>query len=396
MADEQTTKVIVVLSAGRSGTSLLMNALGEMGMRLSENMNPARLENPEGFFEDAEIVEINRKLNHDLNFNPTLPPPAGWLESSATREAVNKLSHIITARVASSNVIWGFKDPRTSFFVPLWMQVFNIAKVVPIFVLAVRDPASVAASFRRQYNTKESFAELIWLQRNCGAIYHTAADCFIVHYEEWFNQPTELGRRLLNYTGLAEFSGATNPEDRLAELVKPNLNRAQFEDYSIQNQWVAKLYDQLRRCNGSNFDRTPLLDVVKECRSVMQQFIPWAYVSQQKELENELEKAVLENNKLLQQVKDLFEEVSYLQRQIKSVAPVTQILVQISKCWEILRRRIKSVTLVNGHADIKTKIAMNRSPFLQQRDGLILFAKRRVANLLPGVYRYYRGKVGRF
>jgi hypothetical protein len=118
MTDQQTKRVIVVLSAGRSGTSLLMKALGFMGMKLSENMIPGSAGNPEGFFEDAAIVEVHKQLIDDLGTQPTLPLPQGWLESEATKKARRKLREILESNLEDSNGIWGFKDPRTVSFLP--------------------------------------------------------------------------------------------------------------------------------------------------------------------------------------------------------------------------------------------------------------------------------------
>jgi hypothetical protein len=256
-----------------------MNVLGKLGMSLSENLIPGSLENPEGYFEDAEIVQIHKQLYSDLRTKPTLPLPADWRESGATREARRKLSLVLSERLRSAKTIWGFKDPRICSLIPLWVQIFNPARVVPAFVLAVRNPASVVMSLQRHYNMEESTAELLWLQRTCDAISHTAADCYIVHYEEWFTNQKELARDLSDYTGLSGFSDTKNAEELLGGIIKPNLNRAQYEDYSIRNQWVAKLYTQLQQCHGSDFDRKALMEVVKECRSVMEQFKGWADVT---------------------------------------------------------------------------------------------------------------------
>lgn len=395
MTDGQMKKVIVVLSAGRSGTSLLMNALSQLNMSLSENLIPGNLGNPDGHFEDADIGRIHKQLHVDLRTHPYLPLPAGWQKSPATREAEQKLNSVITEHLQGAKTIWGFKNPGICSFLPLWARVFNPTKVVPTFILAVRNPASVVTSFRRQYNDEESLAELVWLQRNCDALYHTAADCFIVHYEEWFTHPGELARGLLDYTGLSEYSGGKDLDEVLKGLIKPDLNRAQYEDYAIKNQYVAKLYTQLRQCHGNDFDRKALMEVVKECRNTMEQFEGWAgvankhgeplakqkeleaelkkAVSENKELEAELEKAVSENNNLLQQVKDLFDEVGNL------------------------RRQIASVSSSNRPGQITETKTRPKNTFLPQREGLIVFAKRRVASLLPGIYRYYkRGIVRRF
>jgi hypothetical protein len=463
MTDGSTKKIIVVLSAGRSGTSLLMNVLGQLGMSLSENLISGRLENPEGYFEDAEIVQIHNQLLLDLKTKPTLPLPDDWRESNATREARQKLRLVLAERIKSAKTLWGFKDPRVCSFMPLWTHIFNLAGVVPTFILAVRNPASVVMSLHRQINREESITELQWLQRNCDAINHTAADCFIVHYEEWFTHPQELVHSLLDYTGLSEFAGGKDIDQVLNEVIKPNLNRAQYEDYAIRNQSAAKLYAQLQQCHGSDFDRKTLMEVVKECQDAMEQFRGWADVARAdearivmlekrieraklevgearaeavskekqlsdnltsalaevaskekalcddikkaraeaitlqkesekelskalaennkllhhtKDLESELEKAVLENNKLLQQVKDLFEEVKNLRR---SVNTVNNSLSGKMSAPKPLRRR--------GKQRVATPVGNASSARLRE---YILFAKRRVASLSPGFYRFYK------
>jgi myosin heavy subunit len=282
MTDQQTKRVIVVLSAGRSGTSLLMKALGFMGMKLSENMIPGSAGNPEGFFEDAAIVEVHKQLIDDLGTQPTLPLPQGWLESEATKKARRKLREILESNLEDSNGIWGFKDPRTVSFLPLWNRILNAPGAVPVFVLAVRDPAVVATSLNRQINREKVITELQWLQRTTDALHHTAADCFIVHYEDWFTRPTELAQGLLAYTGLDQyFSGSVG--EAIKNVVKPNLNRSVYEDYQVQNEYVLKLYDVLKDCRGDEFDRNRLMAVVKECRRAMDGFKGW-YMEAQKQI----------------------------------------------------------------------------------------------------------------
>jgi hypothetical protein len=121
--------------------------------------------NPEGFFEDAEIVHAHKELFEKLHTKPTLPLPDGWLESDPVKKARPQLRKILEERLAQSNTIWGFKDPRTVSFLPLWSQILNAPGVVPVFLLAVRNPATVATSLKRQINRAETVTELQWLQR---------------------------------------------------------------------------------------------------------------------------------------------------------------------------------------------------------------------------------------
>ncbi|PTN33799.1 sulfotransferase family protein [Desulfonatronum sp. SC1] len=299
-----------------------MKALGAMGMRLSENMIPASVANPEGFFEDAEIVEIHKQLLVDLGSLPTLPLPEGWLEAEPARKARPRLRKVLESRLSDANTIWGFKDPRTVTFLPLWNRILNSPGTVPVYILAARAPASVASSLKRQINREEAITELQWLQRTTDALHHTAADCFIVHYEDWFTRPMEQAQELLRYTGLDQyFSG--NAKEALKDVIKPNLNRAVYEDYEVQNEYVLKLYDVLKDCRGADFDRQRLMAVVKECRKAMDGFKGWHLEAQRRisrqaqqknsksvsELEKDLHNLTLQNNEYLKQLKDLHDEL---------------------------------------------------------------------------------------
>ncbi|HDQ40517.1 MAG TPA: hypothetical protein ENN39_05740 [Desulfonatronum sp.] len=115
---------------------------------------------------------------------------------------------------------------------------------------------------------------MAYLTRTTDALHHTAADCFIVHYEDWFTRPVEQAQGLLTYTGLDQFFSG-NVEDALKDVIKPNLNRAVYEDYEVQNEYVLKLYDVLKDCRGADFDRQRLMAVVKECRKAMDGFKGW-------------------------------------------------------------------------------------------------------------------------
>jgi hypothetical protein len=301
-----------------------MEALGAMGMNLSENMIPGSVGNPEVFFKDVEIVEVHKALLKKLNTQRVLPLPVDWLESKPAKNARLKLQKIIENRLQGSSAIWGFKDPRTASFLPLWNRILNSPGTVPVFILAVRDPALVAASLKRQNNREEAITELQWLQRTTDALFHTAANCYIVHFEDWFTRPFELAQGLLEYTGLNQYF-KSDLEYVLKDVIKPNLNRTDYDDYKIQNQYVIKLYKVLKDCRQADFDRQKLMAAVQESRKAMNGFKGWYIEAQnflQKQvkhvetLEADIEKLVLENNSLLRENKDYFEQIENLRKHI--------------------------------------------------------------------------------
>lgn len=252
--------VIVVLGSGRSGTSLLMQVLAVLGMGVSEELIQARRDNPEGFFEDAPIVRIQADLLRALGAWPYHPLPADWLELPATAAAREALRTVLGRRLGLDN-LWGFKDPRTAAFLPVWQQLFAEEGLMPKYILALREPGSVIRSFMRAYDTPPEVAERVWLQRVCDALWHTRGECHIVHYEDWFRRPRDVAEGLARHTGLPEVAEAV-----LLATVKPGLDRAGGVDYVMVSEAARRLDDALQTCRGGDFDRESLLRTVVRCR----------------------------------------------------------------------------------------------------------------------------------
>ncbi len=273
-------RVVVILGSGRSGSSLIMQLLRDLGMVVSEHLTKGSVANPLGPFEDEDIFNLQLFLIRELCGNAITPMPEGWIESSTFKKTASALEVLMTNRLEQSAGIFGFKDPKTSMLIPLWVRVFNNLKLVPTYILCVRDPVHMAVSFATHYNTSANRAELIWLVRTVEALYSTAADCFIAHYEDWFVDPQPLAQSLLHYSGLdIGFKGDLSQV--LATNIKHSLNRASHHSYEIQNPYVIKLYAALMECHGADFDRGRLMSVVKECRQAMDGFKGWYQLAHQ-------------------------------------------------------------------------------------------------------------------
>ncbi len=261
MTSLSTRRVVVVLGSGRSGTSLLMQVLARMGMRLSPELIAGREDNPDGFFEDAAIVRIQANLLRNLDAWPFHPLPPDWLSRPVTAAATSVLQDVARDRLREGASTWGFKDPRTASFLPLWRHIFAAEGVEPAYLLALREPGSIIRSFMRAYATMADTAEQVWMARICDALWHCAGDCHLVHYEDWFSRPGEVVAGLAARTGLA-----LPADDRLAGLIKPGLNRSARVHYFMRNTMARQLHDALRAHRGSEFDRERLLRLVAECR----------------------------------------------------------------------------------------------------------------------------------
>ena len=248
--------VIVVLGSGRSGTSLLMQVLAALGMTLSDRLIGAGQANPRGHFEDAPIVRIQADLLRQLGAWPYHPLPPDWLDAPATAAAEQALINVLRERLArcpEAAPPWGFKDPRTAAFLPLWQRLFARLGLAPRYVLALRDPGSVVQSFMATYGTGAEEAEAVWLRRTGDALRHTRARCHLVHYEDWFARPRAVAAGLARHVGLQP--AAPLPDT----LIRPDLDRARPVAARLSTPEARALARVLSACRGDDFDPEALL-----------------------------------------------------------------------------------------------------------------------------------------
>ena len=59
-------KIIMVLGMHRSGTSAIARGLQTLGVQLGTNLFSAGFDNPKGFWEDKDVLEINEQLLRQL------------------------------------------------------------------------------------------------------------------------------------------------------------------------------------------------------------------------------------------------------------------------------------------------------------------------------------------
>src|SRR6202042_3196435 len=59
--------------------------------------------------------------------------------------------------------LWGFKDPRTIRLLPFWLTVFERLDVDGRYIVAIRNPLSVAASLLRRQGMTPTLSHLLSL-----------------------------------------------------------------------------------------------------------------------------------------------------------------------------------------------------------------------------------------
>jgi hypothetical protein len=114
---------VIVLTCGRSGSSLLASMLHSLGVRMANQFIPPGPSNPKGYYEDAAVHQIVREKDVDA-------------------EAFTRLVRVRNATQPQ----WGFKAPR---FLGLWNQLKHASWPANTRVLAtIRSEAETIASLQ--------------------------------------------------------------------------------------------------------------------------------------------------------------------------------------------------------------------------------------------------------
>ncbi len=151
---------IIVLGMHRSGTSVVTRALGELGCFIGEpkDLLPPQEDNPEGFWERADVVTLNDEILSAAGcswYNPV-----GFHVENIDPDRYVKLSQrakqIISA--LDQHNTWVIKDPRICITWPVWGEF--LSDIVIVYVN--RTCSSVASSLAARNSIPLSYGSELW------------------------------------------------------------------------------------------------------------------------------------------------------------------------------------------------------------------------------------------
>src|SRR4051794_11946788 len=135
---------VLVTGMHRSDTSAVANVLREAGLFgwLDEDAMVPSPENPDGYGERRDVMELNERLLAELGWGWDAPPAEPWSQPPAVDLLVEQGRGLVRDKLAS-NEPWFIKDPRISLVLPWWRRILLDRFCV---VVVFRDPSEVAWS----------------------------------------------------------------------------------------------------------------------------------------------------------------------------------------------------------------------------------------------------------
>ena len=259
-------RVVVVLGSGRSGTSLCAKILGQLGIRMEVTLQRPNEMNPEGYFEDAQLHDLNRRMLERVAAVDGLGPRSDYQRSLIAAEQ-RELKNHLSERAFAEPTTWGFKHPRTSLLLPIYRRAFQALGIVPRYVFCARDPGAIAESLHEATGNPLDFCEQVYFVRSFLALRDCAANCHVVHYERLLADPVEQVERLWRHVGDEGTPVPLSPEERAA-LVDPGLNRSGLRARAVSNPLAARIGALLDGMEGTAFDRDAVRAELREIDAI--------------------------------------------------------------------------------------------------------------------------------
>jgi hypothetical protein len=245
-------KLVVVLGMHRSGTSALTRALPAFGVDLGDRLMPAVAgDNDKGFWEDLDLYGLNGEALAvlGLKWDSEGEPAAAMFDREEFASLRSRCLAILKSRLAGHET-YGLKDPRICRLLPFWQPILRELDVEAAYLLAIRNPKSVAQSLRARNGIEAAKAYRLWMQHMMGAISGTVGQPRLcVDYDELLLDPQRQLRRIGEFLGRPADAEAAS--EYTAEFLEQNLRRSRFfigdlEDDADASEAIRKLYELLR------------------------------------------------------------------------------------------------------------------------------------------------------
>ena len=238
---EKLSKVIVILGMHKSGTSMVAGVLEKLGVNMGKELLGPHWSNPLGHFENVKFVNLNERILKEAKGSWDNPPKEENILSLKEKffEEIEKLIE------KEESEIWGWKDPRTSLTIELYLPYLKN----PHFFVCHRNIKAIAEELKERDNMEIVKGEKL------AKLYEKRIDEFFqkypkskkldIYYEEFVSAPTIGLKKMINFLEIKptqkQFQEALNfirhPKDMEILALKMHIKELKMH--------IKELHDQL-------------------------------------------------------------------------------------------------------------------------------------------------------
>lgn len=265
------SQAVCILGMHRSGTSAITRALNYLGIYIGEeeDMWPPGEDNPAGFWEYKDIVDLSESILRSMNYSwdAGVPLPDHWIENPDLKQFEPELDKIING--FSSKAYWGWKDPRTCLLFPLWNKVLERRDIEIKVVLPIRNPIDIARSLKKRDGIPLDAALGVWYNYTLSALVGSKEkQRIIVQYDQLIENYDEELIKIIGGLKLRGLTDVHSVSNQLSKFIDPSLRHSAstLQDFQKLPNATREMVSLYEMCIEASRDASLLDDPVFQAR----------------------------------------------------------------------------------------------------------------------------------
>lgn len=259
-------KLVVVLGMHRSGTSLITRGLESIGLITGDNLIQAIPGvNEKGFFEDVDFVELNEELLAECgkDWHSLEPIEESDVDDLLEKGYLKRAADLLQVK-RSLYPRFVFKDPRTTRLLAFWSKVFESEGLDVHYIMAIRNPLSVAKSLLARDGFSPLFSYYLWIGYILSGLeYAQKRPAFIVDYDRVIEDPFTEFKAIAGWLRMPFDSNAVN--DYAHNFICSSLRHsiaslAELLSDEVAPQLCKDIYSHLTKSLGGHDAQSPATD----------------------------------------------------------------------------------------------------------------------------------------
>lgn len=242
-----------VVGMHRSGTSLVANLLRDLGVNFGDDQDllPPQPDNPDGFLENKDVVEVHDELLRDLGgdwFNPVAP-------LVLSEKQVSRINSLRTQLEEKSVV--GVKDPRMSLFLPYWISDADE------LLVCIREPQAVANSLSKRNHLPLPLGCALWLIYNYSIFSVVESkNAKVIDYSDLLKHSPDATIELAAFSAASKQSADNAIDNRVDQTRVKDAKASMKYSLDTSGEKICILADEFYSCvkNGDRKGALALVD----------------------------------------------------------------------------------------------------------------------------------------
>lgn len=227
---------VLVIGMHRTGTSTIAGILSILGVDLGNRLLIPSRDNPKGYFEHSDIVNLNKAFLNTYNIDDDGlrgELPTDWIYSDRAKDFKERVK-VVIKRDFSNSEIFGLKDPRISILLPIYVEIFKELGIELRLIISDRNIQDVVNSLHKR-GVVSMLDSVIAYKYYYRIIKAYAESIYHIHikYDDLINDSKNIISRVINFINHPKINSIEKVETEINRFIEPNLRHQNVSIYDF-------------------------------------------------------------------------------------------------------------------------------------------------------------------